>query len=41
MFRRSGRVAFLAAAFALHAAASAGAREMVAFDAGFRPGTIL
>ena len=40
MFGRSGRVALLAA-FAACAASSAGAREMVAFEAGARPGTIV
>lgn len=40
MFRRSGRAALAAAAMACMAA-EAGAREMVAFDAGVRPGTIV
>lgn len=43
MFRRSGRVAqvvFLAALVTC-AAGAAGAREMVAFEAGVRPGTVV
>ncbi|HEX8167253.1 MAG TPA: L,D-transpeptidase [Beijerinckiaceae bacterium] len=40
MFRRSGRVA-LAAALVVCAAGAAGAREMVAFEAAVRPGTVV
>ena len=40
MFRRSGRVA-LAAILMMCAAGAAGAREMVAFEAGVRPGTVV
>ena len=40
MFRRSGRVA-LAAAFAMCVAGVVNAREMVAFEAAVRPGTVV
>src|SRR5918911_2203150 len=44
MFRRSGRVAqvsILAVLMTVCAAGTAGAREMVAFEAGVRPGTVV
>jgi lipoprotein-anchoring transpeptidase ErfK/SrfK len=40
MFKRSGVVA-LAATLTMFAASAAGAREMVAFDAALRPGTVV